>query len=1186
MRVLLVLALLILLTVDAGAQQICGHNLPCDLQVRNNTNLKALVVPTNQTLPVLRQGFASPGDGGAAYYNWSASSCSLNSGNGDNGYQVKPNTGGGCWIAQIGSSTDVRVWGAPLGTSDDTAIWTAATNAMLNAGFNTTLECNTSTNLKNWIFYNNNFILQGNGACTMNAPSSATTGDVMISYQGSGPLRIDSVNFVAPIFNFSTYATPVINKFIRVQQANDDPVSKVHISNISAVGAQQVINANGADYVLIENFFFDRQSGDAMSIGTAHAQSGSLKSKTQHVIIKDGWCRGFGSYCWTMPSQIQGVTSLTPRDLIVSNVTADFGGFIQSKYCADLVGDALTNARVQMVGHNCRQGGIEIKGNPDGVGVPNTFRNILVDFLYTATWDGGFGLQLNYEQNPATPNLTGKDHFKITSMWYAPGAWMAGTYYDVGDSVQSNGFTFIAIGPGTSSLTTGPTSNGVLSATVSTKGTGYGTSQTGNITWSSGGGGVCTVAPVLNVTSDSFGQITTVNSVTTPGTCSTFPVASGSTWTASAPLSAGTGATFTLTFCNNTAGNAVVDGTVTWICIQPTPLASGINASTAMGGALIEATTDVHLDVTAYNTSTGVTFTPRGSSDSTIRNLTVRFTGTTNNACFTDAAVPSTEITKVGTITGLNIVAPSCTCGRTDGGQGGLFCVGLGLSNSSGNTNNFDMTITGGIIRHQGAGVSSSNRGTAIQCTGTSGVPPTMNVSVVGTRLVGGLGSYNINGCNWTSLQTSGTLESTNTSVSNDLITITETVVSNSATVFAAGSGYTASASGTMTWSGAGCAVNPVLNVTSDASGIISAVSSVATPGVCGTWPAIAATTWTASAPLGAGTNAAFNYIQTGEAKAAVNVGGTGYGTSQTGIMTWSGAGCSTNPQLVVSTNSSGVISTVNAVAVAGVCTTAPSPTATTWTAAAPLSAGSGTASFNYLISPSISVKTLGPVGTVNIAPATKTAWSTNGVGVATAVLGAAGAGYGASVTGTMTWSGAGCSTNPVLFVSTTGGGAISAVKYVLVPGVCTTFPSSSATTWTPANGLSGGANATFTMTPNVLVSGRFVAAPSSTFPTAKCNWGEEIPIDPNGHIFSATAVATGNYICALPGTSRQWLGGIQVVGTAAETNRIPVCSTALTGLHAFVTDQATAAAYRGAVTSGAGIAQRILCDGTNWIQD
>jgi hypothetical protein len=75
---------------------------------------------------------------------------------------------------------------------------------------------------------------------------------------------------------------------------------------------------------------------------------------------------------------------------------------------------------------------------------------------------------------------------------------------------------------------------------------------------------------------------------------------------------------------------------------------------------------------------------------------------------------------------------------------------------------------------------------------------------------------------------------------------------------------------------------------------------------------------------------------------ATVNSGGTGYGTSATGTLTYNGSGCTTNPVLNVSSNGSGVISTINSVTISGICSTFPSSPNTSWTAGGGLSAGSG----------------------------------------------------------------------------------------------------------------------------------------------------------------------------------------------------------------------------------------------------
>lgn len=93
--------------------------------VLSNTQLKLLNGST-KAKGARRLGFATPGDGGAADYYWSAINCPIP----DDGAQVQPTGSVGCWIANLGDTADVRIWtGAPNGTIDNTVGLQAALNS-------------------------------------------------------------------------------------------------------------------------------------------------------------------------------------------------------------------------------------------------------------------------------------------------------------------------------------------------------------------------------------------------------------------------------------------------------------------------------------------------------------------------------------------------------------------------------------------------------------------------------------------------------------------------------------------------------------------------------------------------------------------------------------------------------------------------------------------------------------------------------------------------------------------------------------------------------------------------------------------------------------------------------------------------------------------------------------------------
>lgn len=97
--------------------------------VQNNGELKALAVPPSAGV-VYRSGFATAGDGGDMTYRYVPSACATGRGAGDDGAEVKPARGAGCWVATFSQGANARVWGAlgaPASTDDTGALQRALT---------------------------------------------------------------------------------------------------------------------------------------------------------------------------------------------------------------------------------------------------------------------------------------------------------------------------------------------------------------------------------------------------------------------------------------------------------------------------------------------------------------------------------------------------------------------------------------------------------------------------------------------------------------------------------------------------------------------------------------------------------------------------------------------------------------------------------------------------------------------------------------------------------------------------------------------------------------------------------------------------------------------------------------------------------------------------------------------------
>jgi hypothetical protein len=100
----------------------------------SSTNAALEALSTGTYSSVMRAGFYVRGDSPAVIYTASTSTCSLNTGAGDNGSQV-PSADGKCWLADLqGIKPTPQIWGAVgNGSADDTVPVQAAINALQNA---------------------------------------------------------------------------------------------------------------------------------------------------------------------------------------------------------------------------------------------------------------------------------------------------------------------------------------------------------------------------------------------------------------------------------------------------------------------------------------------------------------------------------------------------------------------------------------------------------------------------------------------------------------------------------------------------------------------------------------------------------------------------------------------------------------------------------------------------------------------------------------------------------------------------------------------------------------------------------------------------------------------------------------------------------------------------------------------
>jgi hypothetical protein len=198
------------------------------------------------------------------------------------------------------------------------------------------------------------------------------------------------------------------------------------------------------------------------------------------------------------------------------------------------------------------------------------------------------------------------------------------------------------------------------------------------------------------------------------------------------------------------------------------------------------------------------------------------------------------------------------------------------------------------------------------------------------------------------------------------------------------------------------------------------------------------------------------------------------------------------------------------------------------------------------------------------------------------------GSGYasGTNLTGTMTGTFSGCTTEPVINVTASGAtGAILTVNsYVTLP-VCVAVPSSAP--WTPGGALLAGTGASFLLTwaPDVtagqIVIGQTLGSPYPAGTTIISGSGAAWVTSGSATISSPTSV-TGSSWRAAALIAQDPAGTTYQVGAATTIANLPACTSSNVG-DATISNGIASPTYMQAVSATGTSTRKINCDGTSW---
>lgn len=261
-----------------GVQTPCFGSINGLPTVINNAALKA--VAAGQYLTVYRAGFYTPGDGGGAFYNFSSSACAV----ADNGLQVSPTIGTGCWIADFqGGPASVAVWGAKCNNAanDTTFIAAALTSAvswLTYPGGATCLVNASMTGASNQTMDGNHATVKLTGTLTNNA---------VFNYANLSGFTVQ--NLTIDINNQTTTATGAIGLGGGAGPVSDCTIKNVNIIHYTVYG---IAAGNTTRCRIVDNYIArDATSNSPQTVGIFLTSTGghnSLLWIKGNILINNG----------------------------------------------------------------------------------------------------------------------------------------------------------------------------------------------------------------------------------------------------------------------------------------------------------------------------------------------------------------------------------------------------------------------------------------------------------------------------------------------------------------------------------------------------------------------------------------------------------------------------------------------------------------------------------------------------------------------------------------------------------------------------------------------------------------------------------------------------------------------------------------------------------------------------------